>query len=62
MQQHDQLFNKAQRWFSTLSADQVFLLYELCIALEDYIWTHHEEDFIECVIKSHHELKYHEDI
>ena len=62
MQEQDQLINKALLWFSLLSTDQAFLLYEICMDLEEYIWTHHEDDFSDIVIKRQIELNSREDI
>ena len=62
MQEQDQLINKALLWFSLLSTDQAFLLYEICMDLEEYIWIHHEDDFSDIVIKRQIELNSREDI
>ena len=61
-QEQDQLINKAILWFSLLSTDQAFLLYEICMDLEEYIWIHHEDDFSDIVIKRQIELNSREDI
>lgn len=62
MQQHNQLINKAQQWYASLSTDQASLLYEICIDFGDSIWTQYKENFIDIAIDSEIKLNSHEDI